>query len=776
MPGLRAARQGLARICGGRGLACGLCEDGSDEPRLPAFYLQAVSFRFLFTVADLHYLWRAESLSLPIGKNKNNQGQGSDVCRTVGARCGVIGLIHLNGGPLDEAKFTGTLGAPGDGAGPDLLLRRAGANRIEPKCSGDTRRAQTRDRAPKGRKRGVARARSPLQGKYPAERTSVLERSDCAPGSASAASRGAADVAGIAANAAMPVYKAQPVIAAAAPWSGFYAGLGVGTRSAVADASVTSATTNFVGGSVTNLLIPPNCRNSPPGPCPGGEALDNTAFRLSPYLGYNWQFASQWLAGIEGDFGFASASRTLSGMYYPGGSLSLMPGSGDSSFSVKTGWDASIRARLGFLPTPTFMVYATGGPAWLHLEQMSNCPTTPFSFCKGGTIPVGNINVVAPTQGPASITDSTTRLGWTAGAGTEVLLGGNWIARAEYRYADFGTWSPTDVRTCIDGGTTGCGIVAQTVTDSVHVRTHTATFGLAYKFDWGGGAGPSNAYAQAAGPMFYKAAPVPVASWSGLYLGVGVGTRSSIVDGSVPSAFTSDGVRPGVNWTGLPTCGTGTGLQPPTPCPGGESFDNTAFRLSPYLGYNWQIGSKWLAGLEGDWGWANASRSLNGVWYPGGSPSFFQAQGDTSFSVKTTWDASIRARLGFLVTPTFQVYGTGGPAWIHLEQTSNCPTFQPSNFCGSGFAQPQLPLDNFTPASITKLDHPARLDGRRGHRDDALGQLDRPGGISLRRLRHVDEYQCSSMRFRTLRARQPDGHRQPAPANAHGNPWPGLQA
>lgn len=504
---------------------------------------------------------------------------------------------------------------------------------------------------------------------------------------------------GYAANAAMPAYKAQPVVAAAAPWSGFYAGLGVGTRSAVIDSSVTSATTNFGGGDVTNLLIPPNCRNSPPGPCPGGEALDNMAFRLSPYLGYNWQFASQWLAGIEGDFGFASASRTLSGMYYPGGSANLMPGSGDSSFSVKTGWDASIRARLGFLPTPTFMVYATGGPAWLHLEQTSNCPTTPFFFCGSATLPVGNNNaaIVFPTNGPASITDSTTRLGWTAGAGTEMMLGGNWIARAEYRFADFGTWSPTDVRTCTSPGTTGCGIVAQTVTDAVHVRTHTATFGLAYKFDWGGGAGPSNAYAQAAGPMFYKAAPAPVVSWSGPYLGLGVGTRSAIVDGAVPSAFTTAGVFAAVSWTGPTTCGAGTG----TVCPGGESFDNTAFRLSPYLGYNWQIGSQWLAGLEGDWGWANASRSLNGVWYPGGSPNFFQGQGDTSFSVKTTWDASIRARLGFLVTPTFQVYGTGGPAWIHVEQTSTCPTFASSNYCGSGFAQPQLPLDNFTPASIT---------------------------------------------------------------------------
>jgi opacity protein-like surface antigen len=103
-----------------------------------------------------------------------------------------------------------------------------------------------------------------------------------------------------AASAAMPIYKAQPVVAAAAPWSGFYAGLGVGTRSAVVDASVTSA---FRG--TQNLLVPPGCvgfANSGI-PCPGGESLDNTAFRVSPYLGFNWQFAPKWLTGLEADFG-----------------------------------------------------------------------------------------------------------------------------------------------------------------------------------------------------------------------------------------------------------------------------------------------------------------------------------------------------------------------------------------------------------------------------------------------------------------------------------------
>jgi outer membrane immunogenic protein len=57
------------------------------------------------------------------------------------------------------------------------------------------------------------------------------------------------------------------------------------------------------------------------------------------------------------------------------------------------------------------------------------------------------------------------------------MLWGNWIARGEYRYADFGTISNTDVRTL--------GADVLTVNYDLRIKAHTATFGLAYKFDWG---------------------------------------------------------------------------------------------------------------------------------------------------------------------------------------------------------------------------------------------------------------------------------------------------
>jgi outer membrane immunogenic protein len=157
-------------------------------------------------------------------------------------------------------------------------------------------------------------------------------------------------------------------------------------------------------------------------------------------------------------------------------------------------------------------------------------------------------------------------------------------------------------------------------------------------------------------------APV-VSSWTGFYAGIGLGARIVDIDGLV-NYGTNNGVPLG---TGSASCPT------PTPnCPG-LSFDSTAFRVSGYLGYNWQVGQQWLVGVEGDFGWANNNKTTVGALYPGGAQVYFlTGRSDDAFGVKADWDASLRARLGFLVTPSVLFYGTGGVAWQHLKATSTC--------------------------------------------------------------------------------------------------------
>jgi outer membrane immunogenic protein len=79
------------------------------------------------------------------------------------------------------------------------------------------------------------------------------------------------------------------------------------------------------------------------------------------------------------------------------------------AFAVKTTWDASARLRAGYLFNPTLLLYATGGAAWLHVEETSTCGTLPFGVaawtCGPGQF-VGGTTLV-----PAAISHSDTRLG-----------------------------------------------------------------------------------------------------------------------------------------------------------------------------------------------------------------------------------------------------------------------------------------------------------------------------------------------------------------------------
>jgi outer membrane immunogenic protein len=251
-------------------------------------------------------------------------------------------------------------------------------------------------------------------------------------GSAQAADMGAA-----------PVYKSSPPIVTPS-WTGFYAGLGLGLRASRADVTTTSA-------SVDGAPFPSSDQAT-------SLPFDGTAFRASPYIGFNWQFAPQWVAGIEGDAGFASQTTTQGGIPFSPGVIDITGAAADS-LALKTTWDAGLRGRLGFLLTPATMAYVTGGGAWQHYEVISNC--------KCGA-----------SLGPAVVANSTTKAGWTVGGGLETMLSGHWLARAEYRYADFGATPFTIARSSTTAS------VNPTIDNfDVKLRTHTVTFGLAYKFD-----------------------------------------------------------------------------------------------------------------------------------------------------------------------------------------------------------------------------------------------------------------------------------------------------
>jgi outer membrane immunogenic protein len=276
---------------------------------------------------------------------------------------------------------------------------------------------------------------------------------------------------------------------------------------------------------------------------------------------------------------------------------------------VKTTWDASVRARAGFLVDPAILFYATGGPAWLHVESTSNCGTGTFGSCSSGL-------------GPSVISNSTTKFGYTVGAGIEAMLTPNWIARGEYRFSDFGTIGYVDSRGC----GAPCGPFSETISYDVKVRTHTATFGLAYLFS-----DPTAASASATllGQRSY-AATSDVFSWTGFYLGAGVGVRATAATASLDSLT---GIFPGGSTLDFFTNCTGSKSSG---CNFDDPLNGTAFRFSPYAGYNWQIAPRWVAGIEGDFGWANEKTTLTGNYAPGTPLTGISHDANDTFSVKTT--------------------------------------------------------------------------------------------------------------------------------------------
>src|SRR5262249_27906362 len=116
-------------------------------------------------------------------------------------------------------------------------------------------------------------------------------------------------------------------------------------------------------------------------------------------------------------------------------------------------------------------------------------------------------------------------------------------------------------------------------------------------------------------------------------------------------------------------------------CPFGTTFNSNCFEthfafsghkatytIGPWLGYRWQFGNI-VFGVEGDWSWKKGETSANQFsistfsLLSGTTPVTYSRTDSFTGSVKQTWDASIRARYGVLVTPWTLVYGTAGVAF-----------------------------------------------------------------------------------------------------------------
>jgi outer membrane immunogenic protein len=136
-------------------------------------------------------------------------------------------------------------------------------------------------------------------------------------------------------------------------------------------------------------------------------------------------------------------------------------------------------------------------------------------------------------------------------------------------------------------------------------------------------------------PVYEPVAVVPAFSWTGFYLGVMGGYGGDKFE--YPFNY-NDGIS--VN--------------------GQADITSSGFFGGGTVGFNYQF-NNWVAGVEGDIAWSGIKGELGANVGPL----------DLSAGSEIDWFGTIRARLGFLATERFMIYGTGGAAYGETNSYAN---------------------------------------------------------------------------------------------------------
>ena len=209
--------------------------------------------------------------------------------------------------------------------------------------------------------------------------------------------------------------EAPPVYIAPAPvatWTGFYGGLNIGGGWA-SNAGSTGYSAYYDPRYAFGAPPPPGYAAVGPNLffLSNGDTLGNPAGVVGgAQVGYNYQF-NQFVIGVETDFQGTSISGagnnaplTLFPTFYSNPANNyLVPVGALTGANTSLSWFGTVRGRVGYLVTPTFLLYGTAGFAYGQVDA--------FGF-------------------------SNTPTGWTAGGGAEWMFAPHWTAKLEYLYVD----------------------------------------------------------------------------------------------------------------------------------------------------------------------------------------------------------------------------------------------------------------------------------------------------------------------------------------------------
>jgi len=238
-----------------------------------------------------------------------------------------------------------------------------------------------------------------------------------------------------------------------------------------------------------------------------------------------------------------------------------------------------------------------------------------------------------------------------------------------------------DIPVTLVAGSPGSTRTAQSAPASSGTRSRTADAGAI------SGGGRSSSTALGGYPLFpfgkypvlpFGKSPVSaiVPTWSGLYLGGALGAVWSY------AKWTSTDI-----WT--------LGVRDPLV---DAIKDMVASNIAEtvYIGYMFYGAPEWLAGFAAEFAYYNVFMDPG---IPGtGAAIILGDRSADSASVRANWAFSLLARLGYLVTPTTQVYGIGGVSWLNMDAAINCTG---PGVCGSNGITPFSQTNSATKAGYT---------------------------------------------------------------------------
>lgn len=186
----------------------------------------------------------------------------------------------------------------------------------------------------------------------------------------------------------------------------------------------------------------------------GKPSVTSSGALFGAQVGYNWQFASRWVVGIEADYQWSNIEGQVSiNGAVPGfGAANIVAGSEVTSFGT-------VRARFGY-GWDRALLYVTGGWAYGKVDNGGALAIVPIGGGGGGF--------------GGALSRGTTNTGWTAGLGLEYALTNNLSFKTEYLYVDLGGKNLLTLA--------GGGIAARL---DAETRFHVARAGLNYRFNWG---------------------------------------------------------------------------------------------------------------------------------------------------------------------------------------------------------------------------------------------------------------------------------------------------